>query len=137
MDANATLRPVADAPTHREVPRLGCVTIGGVSHRDLDDYLEDSRNRQRNIVFPDTVRNARSVDAFLWKGSPNPTRVQSVGAWLFGVTFIGMGACFMTFVGEVWKEGDWVGLFLVASVSVGTIAIGVRMLRNGFPRRGR
>lgn len=70
-----------------------------MSHRDLDDFLEESRQRQRNVVFPDTVRNARSVDAFLWRGSPNPTRVQRIGAWLFGLTLIGTGVCLMTFVG--------------------------------------
>lgn len=58
----------------------------GVSHRDLDDFLEESRQRQRNVVFPDTVRNARSVDAFLWKGSPNPTRCSAsrlVAIWAY------------------------------------------------------
>ena len=115
--------------------RLACATIGGVSNRDLDDFLEDSRRRQRNVVFPDTLRNARSVDAFLWKGSPNPTLVQRVGAWVFGLTFIGLGACLVTLVGAVHSKGDWAGAFVLTSISAGAIAVGIRMFRNGFPRR--
>jgi hypothetical protein len=106
-----------------------------VSHRDLDDFLEKSRQRQRNVVFPDTVRNARSVDAFLWKGSPNPTRVQRVGAWLFGITFIGLGACLIAFVVVARSDGEWVAAFVMTSMSVGAIALGIRTFRNGFPRR--
>jgi len=106
-----------------------------VSRGDLDDFIKESRHRQRNVVFPDTVRNARSVDAFLWKGSPNPTRVQRVGARLFGLAFIGLGACLITFVGALRSGGDWVGAFVLTSMSVGSIALGIRVFRNGF-RRG-
>jgi hypothetical protein len=113
---------------------LACATIGSVSYRDLDDFLEESRRRQRNVVFPDTVRNARSVDAFLWKGSPNPTLVQRVGAWLFGLTFIGLGACLITFVGAARRDGEWVAALFLTSISAGAIAVGIRIFRNGFPR---
>jgi hypothetical protein len=109
--------------------------MGHVSHRDLDDFLEESRQRQRNIVFPDTVRNARSVDAFLWKGSPNPTRVQQIGAWLFGLTEVGLGACLMTLVGAARRDGEWIPAFVLTVMSVGMIALGIRTLRNGFPRQ--
>ena len=109
-------------------------TIAGVSDRDLNEFLEEARQRQRNVVFPDTVRNARSVDAFLWKGSGNPTRVQRAGAWLFGLTFIGFGACLITFVGAARSDGEWVGAFVLTSMSVGVIALGIKIFRNGFPR---
>jgi hypothetical protein len=40
-----------------------------MSHRrDLKSFVDEFRARQQNIVFPDTVRNGRSVDSFLWKG---------------------------------------------------------------------
>jgi hypothetical protein len=103
-----------------------------VSHRDLDDFLEESRKRQRNVVFPDTVRNARSVDAFLWKGLPNPTRAQRVGSWLFGRTFIGLGAFLITFVGAARSDGEWVAAFVLTFMSVGAIALGIRIFCNGF-----
>ena len=114
---------------------LTYATISGVSHRDLDDFLEESRQRQRNVVFPDTVRNTRSLDAFLWKGSPNPTRVQRVGARLFGITFIGLGGCLITFVDAGRSDGEWVTAFVLTSMSLGAIALGIRTFRNGFPRR--
>jgi hypothetical protein len=113
---------------------LAYATIGGVSRRDLDDFLEESRQRQRNVVFPDTVANGRSVDAFLWRGSPNPTRVQRVGAWLFGLVFVGIGASFLAEAGAARSDGGWVGAFVLISISVGVIAVGIRIFRNGFPR---
>jgi hypothetical protein len=109
--------------------------IDGVSHRNLDGFLEESRERQRNVLFPGTVRNGSLVDAFLWKGSRNPTRVQRVGAWLFGLTFIGLGAEFMTFVGAARSDSGWAVAFISTSISVGLIAVGIRIFRNGFPRR--
>jgi hypothetical protein len=39
---------------------------GAEQQRTLSDKL---RSKQRNIVWPDTLINGRSVDAFLWKGS--------------------------------------------------------------------
>jgi hypothetical protein len=35
--------------------------------RNLDKFVDEIRAGQQNIVFPDTVRNGRSVDFFLWK----------------------------------------------------------------------
>jgi hypothetical protein len=56
--------------------------------KDLDELIDETRAKQRNVVFPDTVRNARSVDAFLWRGSPDAPLVQRIGAWLFGSMFV-------------------------------------------------
>ncbi len=36
------------------------------------------------IVFPDTVRDGGTAENFLWKGLPNPSLVQRLGAWLMG-----------------------------------------------------
>lgn len=50
--------------------------------------IEDVKSRQRNIVFPEVLRNSRFVYAFLWKGSADAPFVQRVGAWIFGSFFI-------------------------------------------------
>ena len=60
-------------------------------HRNLDEFIEESRARHRNIVFPGTVRNGRSVDAFFWNGSPNPSLFQRIAAWMVGLVFVGLG----------------------------------------------
>jgi hypothetical protein len=103
-----------------------------MKHRreDLEKFIEESRSSQRNTVFPDTVRNARSVDAFLWRGSPDPPLVQRIGAWLFGLTFIAMGlfGLWASFVTD--RDYPWIfGL-----VSIPCVALGIRSFRNGFSR---
>jgi hypothetical protein len=59
-------------------------------HRSGSDYLKKIENKQRNIVWPGPLINSRGVDEFFWKGSPNPTVVQRIAAWLFGLTFTGI-----------------------------------------------
>lgn len=110
-------------------------TIGTVSREDLDDFIEESRARQRNVVFPDTVRNGVLVDVFLWRGSPNPTLVQRITACLFGLVFIGSGASLMTWVGGIRDAGEWLVAFFLTAVCLAAIAVGIKMIRNGFSRR--
>ncbi len=33
-------------------------------HQGLDKYVDEMRSAQRNMVFPDTVRNGRAADVF-------------------------------------------------------------------------
>src|ERR1700682_2054936 len=51
--------------------------------RHSSKLLDDLRARQRNTLWPDTLRNARTVDAFLWKGSPDATPIQRAGSAIF------------------------------------------------------
>jgi len=103
-----------------------------VGHRrKLDEFIDESRAKQRNIVFPDTVSNARSVDAFLWRGSPDPPLVQRIAAWIIGLNFIvlgliGFGAAFTT-------DRDYPWIF--ALIGIPCVLLGVRTFRNGFPRQ--
>jgi hypothetical protein len=55
------------------------------------EFMDEINAKQRNVIWPDTLIHARSVDFFLWRGSPNPTIVQSIAAWLFGVSFVAVG----------------------------------------------
>jgi hypothetical protein len=65
------------------------------SRRKLNRFINEYRDRQRNIVFPGTVRNGRSVDVFLWNGSPNPLLVQRIAAWIFGLLWMAIGIAFL------------------------------------------
>ncbi len=91
-------------------------------------FIEELRAKQRNIVWPETLRNGRSVDAFFWRGFSAPTLVQRIGAWLFGLTFLGCGAAFLDF-GR--RDGS---VFLIV-FSVLPLSIGARVFWNGFPRK--
>ena len=50
--------------------------------------LSEIETRQRNTVWPDTLRNGSLVDAFVWRGSPNATYIQRIGTALFGLLFL-------------------------------------------------
>jgi hypothetical protein len=103
-------------------------------HGQLDEFIDEVRASQRNIVFPHTVRNARSVDAFLWRGSPDPTLVQRIGAWLIGVVLVGSGIGSLWLGAQAHWNHDWIGFGLKISMSLVAVLIGLRVFRNGFPR---
>jgi hypothetical protein len=97
----------------------------------VDEYV----SRQRNIVFPDTVRNGRSIDSFLWNGSPNPTRVQRIGAWTIGMVEMVFGLEFFAYAVQVRvKHGFSIEIVVLVTMSLLAVLLGIRTFRNGFPR---
>jgi hypothetical protein len=103
----------------------------------LDGFIEESRARQRNIIFRDTVRNTRSVDAFFWRGSPNPPLVQRIGAWMFGLLFIGLGVTFYSLTVKARDEDhSLLEVCFLVFISICFVLVGARIFRNGFPRPG-
>ena len=108
-----------------------------MSHRrNLDKFVDEIRAGQQNIVFPDRVRNGRSVDLFLWRGSPNPALVQRIAAWMFGLVFMcgGSEVLYQT-VSERMENGFSVGVVVLEFISLSGVLIGIRVFRNGFRRR--
>ena len=106
--------------------------------RDLDKFIEETHASQRNIVFPDTVRNGRSVDIFFWRGSPNPTIVQRIAAWMFGLLFMTLGLqVFSMAVQERVQYGFSISLVIMLGMSLPFVLIGGKVFRNGFPRRAK
>ena|SRR5579863_3211076 len=104
--------------------------------RNLDKFIDESSANQRNIVFPDTVRNARAVDIFLWRGSPNPPLVQRIAAWMFGVTFVGLGLALSPLAKlALERDRSWLGFVVLTFMSLSSILLGIKIFRNGFPRR--
>lgn len=106
----------------------------------MEKFIDESRARQRNIVFPDTVRNGRSVDAFLWNGSPNPPLIQKIVAWMFGLFFLALTALglFAMVLGahRGIVFGDRVA-WILATLPIAVVCayVGIRIFRNGFARR--
>jgi hypothetical protein len=103
--------------------------------RNEDDLVNEYVSRQRNIVLPDTVRNGRSLDAFFWTGSPHPTLVQRIAAWLLGIFEMGCGLEFIALaVKERIKEGFSISVVIQAILGLAIVLLGIRTFRNGFPR---
>jgi len=84
------------------------------------------RSKQENVLWPQVMTNVRSADAFLLKGSPNPSPVQRVAAWIFGLTLFAEGFG-IGFVGR--------RLPPVLLVGVAFALLGAWVFRNGFARR--
>jgi hypothetical protein len=93
--------------------------------------LEDVQNRQRNIVWPDTMRNGRAMDALLWRGAPDATLVQRGGIAVFGLLFLSLGLFFVFSIAPEFHS------VLGAVLGVLLAALGVRVLLNAFRRNRR
>lgn len=116
--------------------RLKPIT-GIVSRRKhIQKFIEEAGASQRNIVFPDTVRNGRAVDVFFWRGSANPTLIQRIAAWMFGIVLVCFGlANFSWAVRMRVEDGFSIGVVFAVSISLALVSTGLRVFRNGFARR--
>jgi hypothetical protein len=56
-----------------------------------EQLVEATKAKQRNVDWRDAHMNGRTVDEFLWKGSPDASLVQRIGACLFGIAFVLVG----------------------------------------------
>lgn len=95
---------------------------------DTDEVVAELRNRQRNTVWPDTMHNSKSVDEFLWKGSPDAPLVQRIGAWIFGLFFI---LCGLGWFAAAYERHS--RIFGICSIP--WFFIGARVFLNGFRRK--
>jgi len=100
----------------------------GDPERDWRTFQQEMRERQRNIVFPDTVRNARYLYQALWHGSPTATWVQRMGAAALAVLWVGSG------VGLVAISHDNGSFLGIMEGLLGT-ALGAKVLHSAFRHR--
>ena len=77
-------------------------------HENLEKFIEEAKGRQRNIVFPDTVRNERAALVFLWNGSAKPLVVQRMAAWLIGLFFLANGLMFLAMAVSTHNGDSWI-----------------------------
>ena len=99
----------------------------GLTSRRTKKAIENVKARQRNIVFPEVLKNSRFVDAFLWKGAPDAPLVQRAGAWIFGLFFILIG---LVILGLGLQQQSWqTDLFAIVPV-----LLGGRIFLNGCRR---
>ncbi len=87
------------------------------SKKELDPYIEDMRDRQRNTVFPDTLRGGRSVDELLFKGVPHAPLVQRIGVLVIALSYVIIGVAFvlMTLEKKQWLTGLFAAVIFAAA----------------------
>src|SRR6266446_6820751 len=94
-------------------------------------FIEEIRVKQKSTVWPYPLINNRRVDKFLWKGSSDAPLIQRIGAWVFGLAFLAMGALLLI-VGREFAGDGGEGLVIM---SVGAFMLGMKIFLNGFRRR--
>ncbi len=92
------------------------------------EFADEVRRRQKNLVWPDFVVNGGLVDGFLVRGSAGAPLVQRIGAWLFGLTFLGQAAVLLSIALDQ-------RLWFVALFSVAWMLLGLTVCRSAL--RGR
>jgi hypothetical protein len=95
----------------------------------LENFIAEMRARQNNIVWPNPLVNSRNVDAFLWKGSPNPSLIQRTGAWLIGLVYVGLALVCLVIARSTGKR--WMAVLIV-----GLLFLGVKIFANGCRGHG-
>ena len=101
--------------------------------RGFEEIREDIEARQRATVWPDTLRNGKSIDAFLWKRDPNAKPVQRIGLVLFALVFLMIAAVIASipFQTKVEDGASFKFLFLLALLPA---LLSIRLLRNALLR---
>lgn len=97
--------------------------------RGIPGLVRELRSRQKNTVWPDPLLNSRSVDEFLWRGSPNASPIQRLGAVVFGIFFVAIGAGNM----DLGRGHHSAIQFIIGLLGS---ALGVRILLKAFRRKG-
>src|SRR5579872_7161237 len=94
-----------------------------------DQWLQDAKNRQRNIVFPETVENERRFWQNLGTGVPSTST--KVGLVVLAVFVFGLGGVFLAaaYQGGILLPFLAVTLLLAATI-FGIVAIGTRRARR-------
>jgi phosphotransferase system glucose/maltose/N-acetylglucosamine-specific IIC component len=98
---------------------------------DLDWVREDVEAKQRAILWEDARKGGKSVDEFLWKGSPTAKPVQRAGLVVFALMFLLLAIAFASIPFQKKFEAGWGVEFFM---SLCAFLISMRLLRNAFLR---
>lgn len=96
-------------------------------HDAQDQLIEDVRAKQENALWPRAMVNSSGVDALLWKGSPDATKIQRIGIAIFGLACGCVGA--VSELGGYEKRELFLNLF-----GLPRLALAARLLMNAFKR---
>ncbi len=97
---------------------------------ELDQIREEAEAKQRGVLWPDMLRQSRSIDEFLWKGDRKAKPIQRAALVLYSMMFLSVTVIFVILA---WKiNDDW--LLRGVCIAIGCLlgAGGVRFMRNAF-----
>src|SRR5580704_2894344 len=91
----------------------------------VSEFIARAGHKQSNILWPDTLTNARDVDQLLWHGSLTASKVQKAGALVFGIAFAGAGVGFL-YISSL--ANSW----FLACFALFWILVGIRICKKAF-----
>lgn len=91
----------------------------------LNEYIGELKDRQRNTIWPDTLRNSRGVDSLLWKGNENAPPVQRIGIAILGLLFLAVGLDNIL-IGK--EQQSWVAAIFGSFLAL----VSLRLFRNAL-----
>lgn len=99
---------------------------------DLDRIREEAEAKQRGVMWPDMLRQSRSIDGFLWNGDRNAKPIQRAALVLYSMMFLFVTIVFLT---AAWKiNDDWLLRGICAAIACLLGVFCVRYARNVFLR---
>jgi len=99
--------------------------------KSFEEIRRDVESQQKATVWPDTVRNGKSIDAFLWRGDPKAKPVQRIGLVVFALTFLLFAVTLGSIPFQKNFEDGWPVDFLMALLA---LLLSLRLLRNALLR---
>jgi hypothetical protein len=96
---------------------------GRNSTEQIPKLIEDIRAKQKNVVWPNPLRNSRGVDELLWRGSSKATPVQRIGIALFGFCYLILAIAMI----GIGKEDGSIAFYVVG---IAMLLLGARVLFN-------
>lgn len=62
--------------------------MAGEERDKLQRMMDELEAKQQNILWPQSLKNGRNVNTFLWKGAEKPTASMRLGAFLIGTVYL-------------------------------------------------
>jgi hypothetical protein len=95
--------------------------------KERGSQIESITDRQRNLTWPNVLRNGRFVDEFLWKGACDAPLVQRIGAVILALAYVLVG---LTFISIAVEQQKW----SAAVFAVLLFVTGAWFIRNALRR---
>ena len=98
-------------------------------HDEQQRIIEELKEKQRNITWPEAMQNSRSVDELLWRGDPKAPLVQRVGIVLIASVFFFCSILLFSIpIDREWEPGFVIPILF----GCGSLFVGFRILKNAF-----
>ena|SRR5438477_1704543 len=99
---------------------------------ELERIREEAEAKQRGVVWPDMLRQSRSIDEFLWKGDRKAKPIQRAALVLYSMMFLSVTVILLILA---WKfNDDWLSRLICIAMACLAGAFGVRYARTIFLR---